>query len=39
MKRLVIVRGGGELAASAAIYLHRAGFRVLILEKPQPTSI
>jgi len=39
MKRLTVIRGGGELATAAAIYLHRAGFRVLILEKQQPTSI
>ncbi|MBR3458191.1 MAG: EF2563 family selenium-dependent molybdenum hydroxylase system protein [Selenomonadaceae bacterium] len=39
MKRLVIIRGGGELATAAAIYLHNSGFRVLVLEKPQPTSI
>jgi len=39
MKRLVIIRGGGEIASSAAIYLHQAGFRVLILETSQPTSI
>ncbi len=38
MKRLVIVRGGGELATAAAIYLHNSGFRVLMLEKAQPTS-
>ena len=39
MKHLILVRGGGELATAAAIYLHHAGFRVLILEKMQPTSI
>lgn len=38
MKRLVIVRGGGELASAAAVYLHNSGFRVLMLEKAQPTS-
>lgn len=38
MKRLIIIRGGGELAAAAAVYLHNSGFRVLMLEKPYPTS-
>ncbi len=39
MKRLIIVRGGGEIAAGVAIYLYRAGFRVLVLETSEPTSI
>lgn len=38
MKRLVIIRGAGEIASGAAIYLHNAGFRVLILEKEKPSS-
>ena len=38
MKRLVVIRGGGELATAAAIYLHNSGFRVLLLEKPHPSS-
>ncbi len=38
MKRLVIIKGGGELATGAALYLFRAGFRVLLLEKENPTS-
>ncbi|MBQ7477370.1 MAG: EF2563 family selenium-dependent molybdenum hydroxylase system protein [Selenomonadaceae bacterium] len=38
MKRLIVIRGGGELATAAAIYLHKSGFRVLMLEKAQPTS-
>lgn len=38
MKRLIIIRGGGELATGAALYLFRAGFRVLLLEQPQPSS-
>ena len=38
MKRLVIIKGGGELATGAAIYLYRAGFRVLLLEQANPTS-
>lgn len=38
MKRLIAIRGGGELATASAIYLHLAGFRVLILETKDPTS-
>ena len=38
MKRLVIVRGGGELASGAIHCLYRAGFRVLVLEQAEPTA-
>ena len=38
MKRLIVIRGGGELATACAIYLHNSGFRVLMLEKAQPAS-
>ena len=38
MKRLVIVRGGGELASGVIYALYRAGFRVLVLEQEQPTA-
>ena len=38
MKHLVVIRGGGEIATGAAIYLHNSGFRVLILEKEKPLS-
>jgi xanthine dehydrogenase accessory factor len=36
---LVILRGGGDLATGAAQALHRAGFRLLLLETPRPTAI
>ena len=36
---LVVLRGGGDLATGVAWRLHRAGFRVIILEIPQPTVI
>ena len=39
MKNLIVVRGGGELGSAIACCLHRTGFRVLILEQPQPTAI
>lgn len=38
MKHLIIVRGGGELGSGIAHCLHRAGFRVLILEQKKPTA-
>ena len=38
MKRLIAIRGAGELATASAIYLHLAGFRVLMLEIKDPTS-
>lgn len=38
MKRLVVIRGSGELATAGAIYLHHAGYRVLLLEIKNPTS-
>lgn len=36
MKRLIIVRGGGELATGVIHTLYRAGFRVLVLEQAKP---
>lgn len=36
MKRLIIVRGGGELASGVIHTLYRAGFRVLVLEQAKP---
>ncbi len=36
---LVLVRGGGDLGTGVAHRLHRAGFRVLITELPQPLVI
>ncbi|MBR5970764.1 MAG: EF2563 family selenium-dependent molybdenum hydroxylase system protein [Lachnospiraceae bacterium] len=37
--KLVIVRGGGDLATGTAWMLHRAGFPVLILESAYPSAI
>ena len=41
MKRnsLIICRGGGDLATGIAHRLHRAGFRVLVLETDHPAAI
>lgn len=36
---VVIVRGGGDIASGAIQKLHRSGFRVLVLEIENPTSI
>jgi xanthine dehydrogenase accessory factor len=35
----VVIRGGGDLASGVALRLHRAGFRITVLEIPQPTVI
>lgn len=36
---LVIIKGGGDLGSGVAARLHRAGFRLLITELPQPLAI
>ena len=38
-KDLVVIRGGGDLATGVAWRLKRSGFKVIILEIPQPTVI
>ncbi len=35
----VLVRGGGDLGTGSAHRLHRAGFRVVVSELPEPTVI
>lgn len=39
MGRLIIVRGGGDLATGTIYRLHKAGYRVLVLEVRQPLAI
>lgn len=39
MKRVVIVKGGGDLATGIAHRLHRCGFAVVITEIAEPTVI
>lgn len=39
MKKLVVIRGGGELATGIAHRLHNTGFQVLMLEKAAPSAI
>jgi xanthine dehydrogenase accessory factor len=38
-KPLALMCGGGDLATGVALRLHRAGWRVLIAELPQPLAI
>ncbi|HEY4687985.1 MAG TPA: selenium-dependent molybdenum cofactor biosynthesis protein YqeB [Anaerolineae bacterium] len=35
----IVIRGGGDLGTGVALRLHRAGFRIVVLEAPQPTAI
>ncbi len=37
--KLVIIRGGGDLATGVVQALHRAGFLLLVLEVPDPSAI
>lgn len=37
--RLVVVRGGGDLATGVIIRLHRGGYRVMVLEIAKPSVI
>ena len=39
MKRLVIVRGGGDIATGTIYKLYQCGFQVLILETAAPSAI
>lgn len=39
MEKLVIVRGGGDLATGTIHKLHRSGFAVVILETEKPSAI
>lgn len=36
---IIIVRGGGDIASGIIQKLHSSGFRVLVLEIENPTSI
>jgi xanthine dehydrogenase accessory factor len=37
--RLVVFRGGGEMASAAARLVFLAGFRVVVLERPEPLAL
>lgn len=39
MENLVIVRGGGDIATGTIYKLYKCGFKVLILEIPNPSAI
>ncbi|MBN2555208.1 MAG: EF2563 family selenium-dependent molybdenum hydroxylase system protein [Anaerolineales bacterium] len=38
-QRLVLLRGGGDLATGVAARLYRSGFRVVVTEIPQPLAV
>lgn len=38
-RRLILLRGGGDLASGVALRLHRAGFDVVITELPRPLAV
>lgn len=38
-KKLVIIRGGGDIASGIAVRLFNSGFRIIILEIDNPTAI
>lgn len=38
-EQIVIVRGGGDIASGVIQKLHRSGFKVLVLEIDEPTTI
>jgi xanthine dehydrogenase accessory factor len=37
--RLILVRGGGDLASGAVLRLHHAGFKVVVTELAQPLAV
>lgn len=38
-RKVVLVRGGGDLATGVILRLHRSGYRVIVLETEQPSVI
>ena len=36
---IVLIRGGGDLASGVAFRLHHSGFRLVIIELPQPLAV
>ena len=36
---LIVIRGAGDIATGIALRLHRSGFRLVLTDLPQPTSI
>ncbi len=39
VREKVVIRGGGEMGSGVADALHRAGFRVVVLDRSPPTSL
>jgi xanthine dehydrogenase accessory factor len=39
MNKLILLRGGGDLASGIALRLHHAGFQVVIAELPRPLAV
>ena len=39
MEKLVVVRGGGDLATGTIYKLYKSGFKVLVLEIENPSAI
>lgn len=39
MAAIILIRGGGDLASGVILRLHRAGFKVLVSELPQPLAV
>ncbi len=39
MSKLILIRGGGDLASGVALRLHHARFNILITELPQPLAV
>jgi xanthine dehydrogenase accessory factor len=39
MSKLVIIRGGGDIASGVIQKFHRCGFKVLVLEVEKPSFI
>ena len=35
----VLIRGAGDIATGIALRLHRSGYRIIMTDLPQPTSI
>jgi len=38
-KKIVVIRGGGDLASGVAVCLHQAGYGVVVTELPQPLVV
>jgi xanthine dehydrogenase accessory factor len=39
MKKLVLIKGAGDLASGIALRLHRCGYRIIMTDIPVPTTV